>query len=115
MTLNKTEYSGIPGNHGNITKTFSTSIDLEDMFPEIRVPDICVVSQSDFEQNCTFSDFSHITQVSMNGIGEVEIVSGTITCCTDSKEAPYIWIFNETNAFSVNVMGWPYRQEQSRS
>ena len=107
LTLNDTEYNGIQSNQTSITKTISTSIDLGDMFSESKVPNICSVSESGFEQNCTFSP---ITQLSIN---ELEETTTTLNCCSDTNSKPDIWIFNESNAFPVNTMVGPYKQEYS--
>ena len=110
LTVNNTEYKGIRSNQSTIMLTCSAWIGLEDMFSESKVPDICVVSESGFEQNCTFS---HITQVSMDGIEEGKTTTGTINCCTDSNIKPDVLLFNETYSFVVDSLGGPYKQEHS--
>ena len=107
LTLNETEYSGFQSIQTSITKTISTSIDLKDMFSECKVPDICAVSESGFEQNCSFSP---ITRLSVN---ELEEATSTLNCCIDSTSNPDIWIFNETSAFPVNTMVGLYKHKYS--
>ena len=107
LTLNDNEYNGIQSNQTSILKTISTSVDLDDMFSESKVPNICAVSESSFEQNCSFSP---ITRLSIN---ELEEATYTLNCCNDSSSEPDMWIFNESNSLLVNAMVWPYKQQYS--
>ena len=91
-TLNENEYIRIPGNKGY---TLSTTIDLEDMFSNCKVPDTCVVSQSGFERNCTFR---HVLQLFIDERMNTNI---KLNCCIGEKPKPEIWYFTQSHTLDA--------------
>ena len=111
-TLNENVYIRIPGNQGY---TLSTTIDLEEMFSNYKVPDTCVVSQSGFERNCTFR---HVSQLVVDERMNTNI---KLNCCIDEKPKPEIWYFTQSHTFIIDAtdhqsffrLSSPYNNENS--